>query len=131
MNTLCEPRRFSCRTINGNTGYFHFLENASQEDFAAAFEDYLEIVTDVNVSRLMVAVDLNSDWNDSIENLWLKTAELAEQFEIRKWGIVSPDSEIWTTLRRVVHRNNLLTHPKYEFLLSDNKSEVLNWLRES
>lgn len=117
-------------SIDKNIGYFKFTENAEAADFAAAFDDYHKMVTNPSVTRFVVVME-TKNWDNKIEQIWLDTAEMAEQYNIERWGIVSLDSAIHKmTLKRVVKRNNFFNNPKYDFKLSISESEVMAWVKE-
>ncbi len=131
MTPTTDKKKFIHAVIDGNIGYFKFYEEARQEDYEAAFEDYMRIVGQPATTKLVVAVEAKNEWNPIIENLWIKTGEMAEQFGIRKWGVVTPDSAIRKmTLSRVVKRKGFNNNPKYQFLLSGDESEVLDWIKK-
>jgi len=116
-------------SVDKNIGYFKFMEGAKANDFKDAFEDYVKMVTNPSVTRFVVVMKTKR-WDSQIEQVWLKTAEMAEQNNIEKWGIVSPDSAIQKmTFKRIVKRNNFMENPKYDFKISISESEVMDWIK--
>lgn len=123
-------KNFEYKIFDGNIGYFRFFDTATEEDYMNAFEDFMLMINDPFVDRFIVAVEVKSKWNNTIEGLWLKTAELAEQYNIKKWGIVTPDSAIRKlTLKRVVKKNKFESNLNYEFHLASNENEVFEWIK--
>lgn len=126
---MSEKYNYEYKIIDKNIGYFKFYENAEQKDFEAAFENYIGVVTNVNVNKLIVAVEMKGAWNKVIVNVWEKTAELAEIHDIKKWGIVTPGSALRKiTLKRIVKSVN--ETPNYDYFLSDSEKEVLDWIKK-
>lgn len=116
-------------SIDNHIGYFKFMEDADASDFAAAFEDYHKMVTNPLVKRFVVVMETKT-WNNQIEEIWLNTAKMAEENDIERWGIVSPDSAIHKmTLKRVVKKNDFIENPNYDFKLSISESEIMDWIK--
>ena len=127
---ITAEKQFESRVIDRNIGYFRFYEGATQEDYQNAFEDYMKIVSDPKVTKLVVVNDKKGKWDQAIENIWIETGKMAERFGIKKWGVVTPDSAIREmTLKRVV-KSGYTKNPNYDFFLSRNEFEVLDWIKK-
>ena len=129
---MTDLKKYEHRIIDSNIGYFRFFEDACEEVYREAFDDYTKMVTDERITKLIVVNDRKGKWDQVIENTWVQTAKMAEQYGIKKWGIVTPDSAIREmTLKRVVKKGNYNNNPNYDFFLSRNESEVLDWIRQN
>ncbi len=123
-------KNFEYKVINRKIGFFKFHKEATESDYQMAFSDFTTMVKIPAVDRFVVVVESEGAWNDMIEGLWLRTAELTEQYHIKKWGIVTPNSAIMKiALKRVVMQNNSYSNPTYDFYLSESESVIIAWIK--
>lgn len=116
------------KVIDSSIGYFRFFENATAEEFQAGLNDLMKIVAYPEIEYLVVVNDQKTTWNDEAEVVWRTTGELLNKNNIKKWGVVTPESSIRKmTLKRVI---SLGGKRSYDILLSENEDEILNWVRQ-
>ncbi len=127
---ITKEKQFEHRVIGSDTGYFRFYQDATEDDYMGAFDAYMSIVSDPAITKLVVVNDKKGKWDETIENAWIQTGKMADQFGIKKWGVVTPDSAIREmTLKRVV-KQGFTESPNYDFFLSRNEAEVLAWISQ-
>lgn len=126
-----QKKNYEWEVLIGNTAFFHFKKGAQPEDYKAAFEPYQELVEKPYIKNLGVIVDQYT-WDDTIRQMWLKTAEMADQYNLEKWGVVTPGGFIWEkTIEFVIKKGNLAKGTSYKTQVLENKQALLDWIREN
>ena len=124
-------KNYESKIINGNISFWKFNQHTKEVDYEDAFESYVKTISMPNVKKLITIIEQKGDWNNTIETVWVKTAELAEEQNIEKWGIVTPDSIIWEmTLKRISQHGSATAKTNYEIKISKEEEEVLQWIQE-
>jgi methyl-accepting chemotaxis protein len=122
-------RQHESAVINGNIAYWKFLPGATAQSFMDAFDEFNELVHRPEITRLVVAVEMKNPWEQSIQHLWIKTGEIADQVGIKKWGVVPPDMNKEMTVKHLI-RGGKDGHRSYETYVSSSEDEVIEWAKQ-
>ena len=114
---------YESRIIDNKIAYWKFKESSTPETFQKAFEEFNEMVHSPQVTRLVVCVEMKNAWGMDIQDIWLKTGEIADMAGIKKWGIISPSLIKKYVIRFLVKGGKDGTR-KYQYLISDNEEEI-------
>ena len=77
MSHLAESKIFE-----GNIASFRFNPGATAETFDEILPDFQSKVTSPKVDRMIVDVQMTDAWGRSIQEIWLRTGEVAEAADI-------------------------------------------------
>jgi ABC-type transporter Mla subunit MlaD len=121
-------KQHESRVINGNVAYWRFLSGATAESFTAAFEEFNELVHRPEITRLVVSVGMKNPWAESIQDIWIKTGEIADQAGIEKWGVVAPDMNKEMTINYLIQGGKDGTR-SYETYVSSSEDAVIEWAK--
>lgn len=120
---------FEHQIINGNTSYWKFYKDATPETYQAAFNQFVRDIKKSGVNQLVVVVQQQSSWDQSIEHLWMETGKLADEHGILYWGIAAPDSAIWQmTMQRLANGGSFIKTRNYDLKICQDENEILSWL---
>ncbi len=124
-------KQYESKIIDGKIAYWRFFKHATVDAFAEAFEEFKEMVQGPRITSLLVAAEMHTAVDNSIQHFWLETSEMASQNGITKWGIVIPKELIMKKLAiQGLVRKGKSGQVAYDYLISDNEQEVLAWLKQ-
>lgn len=118
---------YESKVLGSNTTYWRFLENATPQTFAAAFEQFVVAVNRPEIDRLMVVMEMRGAAGVEILDLWYQTGRVAQEAGIRRWGIVIDESEVVRRLAIAYQVKGRGEPRSYEHLISSSHEEVERW----
>jgi methyl-accepting chemotaxis protein len=124
-----ERKQHESRVIEGSIAYWRFLPGATADSFRAAFDEFNELVHRPEITRLVVSVGMKDPWAESIQHLWLKTGEIADDAGIEKWGVVAPDMNKEMTINYLIQGGKEGSRG-YETYVSSSEDEVIEWAKQ-
>ena len=118
---------YDSRIVGEKVAYWKFKKGATAHSFMHAFEEFKRSVTKPNITSLVVSVEMDDPWGETIQDLWIKTGEIADYSGIRKWGIYVPETNFKkATIRFLVTGAGKGTR-RYQHFISSNEREVVTW----
>ncbi len=123
-------QNFKYEIVDSSIAYFKFYEGASAEEFQAGLDELMKVVALPEIQYLFVANESKRPWEKEAEAVWRNTGILITKHNIKKWGVVTPDSAIRKmTLNRIISLGGVANR-SYDIKLSESEEEVMNWLKE-
>ena len=119
--------QYESKVIDQQIAYWKFKENASSETFTQAFNEFVNMVQQPSITNLLVNVEMKDAWNRSIQDIWLKTGEIADQHGIMKWAVVTPETGKELTIRHLI-RGGGRGERQYAQMVTTDESEAIGWL---
>jgi len=118
---------YESRIIGGKVAYWKFKSNANEKSFASAFEEFKKMVNKSRIKSLVVAVEMDDPWGKKIQDLWIKTGEIANDAGIEKWGVYVPENNFKKPTIRYLMNGGSTGNREYEKFISSNEQEVISW----
>jgi len=125
---LSQEAHHQSRVLDGHIACWEFFETADADSFKAAFDEFYELIHRDHIDALVVDVKMKDAWGKDIQELWLKTGELADEAGIKRWGVVTPNLSKKITIRHLV-KGGKEGNRSYAYLISDSLDEILTWIR--
>jgi len=119
---------YESRIIDTKVAYWKFKEKATPQTFQEAFAEFNKMVHRPEVTSLVVCVEMENAWGREIQDIWLKTGEVADLAGITKWGIISPTLYKKYVIRFLV-KGGKEGNRRYQYLISDNEEKVITWAK--
>jgi len=127
MSNTDTAKNYESKIIGGKVAYWKFKENAVEKSFLQAFDEFQTMVEKNSITRLVVAVEMHDPWGKQIQDIWIKTGEIADKAGIKKWGIYVPEENFKKpTIRFLVNGGGRGTR-SYEHFISSDERDVINW----
>ncbi len=115
------------QVIDRDMAYWKFKSKATLDDYISAFHEVILLVGKPNIKKLMVVIEAANAWDDETMVFWVKTRDIANEFNIKKWGIVTPNAIIRKDMIRQLvasNGNNTFTH-----FVSQVEQEAMEWIK--
>ena len=108
----------------------HFSQNSNNQTFEEAFINCAKHIKSPKVTKILIVLDDQPMWVRNTQMLWSQTRVMANEYGIKKWGVVAPNNgALWMTVKRLVAGIGEKVKPQYEYLISDSESKIMEWIR--
>ncbi|MEM9327117.1 MAG: hypothetical protein AAGA85_15725 [Bacteroidota bacterium] len=119
--------QYESKVIDQRIAYWKFKEEATGQTFASAFNEFLGMVGQPAITNLLVNVEMKNAWNRSIQDIWLKTGEVADHHGITKWAVVTSETGKELTIRYLI-KGGAGGKRRYAQMVTDDEAEAIDWL---
>jgi len=124
---IAKAKFYESKIVKNQIAYWKFLKGSTLETFMDAFEQFHKMINDPNISLLLVNVEMDNAWGREIQEIWIKTGDVLDQTNIRKWAVVTKEVAKELTIKHLIKGAGKVTR-NYDHFVGKSESEAIRWL---
>lgn len=118
---------YESKIVKNHIAYWKFLPGSTPETFIDAFKEFHVMITNPNISSLLVNVQMDNAWGQEIQDIWIKTGDALDQTSIKKWAVVTQEVAKELTIKHLIKGAGKVKR-NYGHFVGKSESEALRWL---
>ncbi|MEP1096734.1 MAG: hypothetical protein ABJG78_16575 [Cyclobacteriaceae bacterium] len=124
---ITSTKFYESKIVKNQIAYWKFLKGSTPETFMDAFEEFNTMITNPKISSLLVNVEMDNAWGREIQDIWIKTGDVLDQTNIKKWAVVTKEVAKELTIKHLIKGAGKVTR-SYDHFVGKSENEAIKWL---